>query len=73
MEETKNHKLHMFYIPDVEWLKRNDFTLNGVKDTPRFNGKQGLVVAPAKYVEDYTGLENRIAFCQLAFEIYRLN
>lgn len=71
--ETKNYELYMFYKPDVEWLKRNALTLDGVKAMPKYKGKQRLVFAPAKYVDDYTCLENRIDFCQLPYEIYRLN
>ena len=71
--ETKNYKLYMFYKPDVEWLKRNALTLDGVKAMPKFKGKQRLVFAPAKYVDDFTCLENRIDFCQLPYEIYRIH
>ena len=70
--ETKNYELYMFYKPDVEWLKRNALTLDGVKAMPKFKSKQRLVFAPAKYVDDYTCLENRIDFCQLPYEIYRI-
>lgn len=70
--ETKNYELYMFYKPDVEWLKRNALTLDGVKAMPKFKGKQRLVFAPAKYVDDYTCLENRIDFCQLPYEIYKI-
>jgi adenine-specific DNA-methyltransferase len=70
--ETKNYELYMFYKPDVEWLKRNALTLDGVKAMPKFKRKQRLVFAPAKYVDDYTCLENRIDFCQLPYEIYRI-
>lgn len=71
--ETKNYELYVFYKPDVEWLKRNALTLDGVKAMPKFKGKQRLVFAPAKYVDDYTCLENRIDFCQLPYEIYRIH
>lgn len=70
--ETGNYELYMFYKPDVEWLKRNALTLDIVKAMPKFNGKQRLVFAPAKYVDDYTCMENRIDFCQLPYEIYRI-
>lgn len=70
--ETQNYELYMFYKPDVEWLKRNALTLNGVKAMPKFKGKQRLVFAPAKYVDDYTCIDNRIDFCQLPYEIYRI-
>lgn len=70
--ETKNNELYMFYKPDIEWLKRNALTLEGVKAMPKFKGKQRLVFAPAKYVDDYTCMENRIDFCQLPYEIYKI-
>jgi len=70
--ETKNYELYMFYKPDVEWLKRNALTLDGVKAMPKFKGKQRLVFAPAKYVDDETCRDNRIDFCQLPYEIYRI-
>lgn len=70
--ETKNYELYMFYKPDVEWLKRNALTLDGVKAMPKFKDKQRLVFAPAKYVDDYTCMENRIDFCQLPYEIYKI-
>lgn len=42
--ETKSYELYMFYKPDVEWLKRNALTLDGVKAIPKFKGKQRLVL-----------------------------
>lgn len=71
--ETKNYELYMFYKPDVEWLKRNALTLDGVKAMPKSKGKQRLVFAPAKYVDDETCRDNRINFCQLPYEIYRIH
>ena len=70
--DTKHYELYMFYKPDTEWLKRNALTLEGVKALPKYKGKQRLVFAPAKYVDDYTCMENRIDFCQLPYEIYQL-
>jgi len=70
--ETKNYELYMFYKPDVEWLKRNALTLDGVQAMPKFKGKQRLVFAPAKYVDDETCRDNRIDFCQLPYEIYKI-
>ncbi len=70
--ETKNYELYMFYKPDLEWLKRNALTLDAVKAMPNFNGKQRLVFAPAKYVDDETCRDSRIDFCQLPYEIYRI-
>jgi adenine-specific DNA-methyltransferase len=70
--ETRNYELYMFYKPDVEWLKRNALTLDRVRALPKFKGKHRLVFAPAKYVDDYTCMENRIDFCQLPYEIYKI-
>ena len=70
--ETKNYELYMFYKPDVEWLKRNALTLDAVNAMPKFKDKQRLVFAPAKYVDDETCRNNRIDFCQLPYEIYRI-
>ncbi len=70
--ETKNYELYMFYKPDLEWLKRNALTLDGVQAMPKFKGKQRLVFAPAKYVDDETCRDNRIDFCQLPYEIYKI-
>ena len=70
--ETKNSEVYMFYKPDVEWLKRNALTLDRVGGLPKYKGKQRVIFAPAKYVDDNTCIENRIDFCQLPYEIYRL-
>ncbi|MCB9074741.1 MAG: site-specific DNA-methyltransferase [Chitinophagales bacterium] len=71
--ESKNYDVYLFYKDDIEWLKQNALTLDQCKTLPKFKEKQRLVFAPAKYVDDYTCLEYRIDFCQLPYEIYRLN
>lgn len=70
--ETAHYELYMLYKPDIDWLKQNALTLDGVRGMPKYAGKQRLVFAPAKYVDDYTLLEHRIDFCQLPYEIYRI-
>jgi len=70
--ESKNHEVYLIYKPDVEWLKRNALTLEGCQNLPKFKSKQRLVFAPCKYVDDHTCLEYRIDFCQLPYEIYRI-
>lgn len=70
--ETDNYELYMFYEPDIEWLKQNALTLDMVRKFTEFKGKQRLVFAPAKYVDDETLRNARIDFCQLPFEIYRM-
>ena len=70
--ESQNHEVYLIYKPDIEWLKRNALTLEGCQTLPKFKGKQRLVFAPCKYVDDDTCLEYRIDFCQLPYEIYRI-
>lgn len=70
--ETEHYELYMLYEPDIDWLKQNALTLDGVRCMLKYTGKQRLVFAPAKYVDDQTLLEHRIGFCQLPYEIYRL-
>lgn len=70
--ESNNYKVYMFYKPDIEWLKRNALTLADCESLPEYDGKQRLVFAPAKYVDDATLDIFRIDFCQLPYEIYRL-
>ncbi len=69
---SRNYDAYLFYKPDLEWLKKNALTLELCKSLPRHEGKQRLVFAPAKYVDDYTLSEYRIDFCQLPYEIYRI-
>ena len=69
--ETKNYELYMFYKPDLEWLKRNALTLDGVQAMPKFKGKQRLVFAPAKYVDDETCRDNRIDFASCLMKFIR--
>ncbi len=71
--ESKNYEVYLHYKPDLEWLKTNALTLDYIKSLPNFKSKQRLVFAPAKYVDDYTLLENRIDFSQLPYEIYRMH
>ncbi|MBK7097397.1 MAG: site-specific DNA-methyltransferase [Sphingobacteriales bacterium] len=70
--ESKNYEVFLFYKDDIEWLKQNALTLDLCKGLPKFKSKQRLIFAPAKYVDDYTLLEHRIDFCQLPYEIYRM-
>ena len=70
--ETTSREVYMLYKPDVEWLKRSALTLDIIKALPEYKGKKRLIFAPAKYVDDITCDENRIDFCQLPYEIYRI-
>ncbi|MBI2259255.1 MAG: site-specific DNA-methyltransferase [Flavobacteriia bacterium] len=70
--ESKTYEVYLIYKPDIEWLKRNALTLDGCRSLPSFKAKQRLVFAPCKYIDDHTCLEYRIDFCQLPYEIYRI-
>ena len=70
--ESKCYEVYLMYKPDIEWLKRNALTLEGCRNLPPFKAKQRLVFAPCKYIDDHTCLEYRIDFCQLPYEIYRI-
>jgi adenine-specific DNA-methyltransferase len=70
--DSKNYEVYLFYKPDLDWLKANALTLDLLKGLPRHNGKKRLVFAPTKYVDDHTLSEFRVDFCQLPYEIYRL-
>src|SRR5690606_9254672 len=70
--ESRQYEIYMFYEPDIEWLKRNALTLAMIEALPKRKDKIRLVYAPAKYVDDYTCNENGIEFCQLPYEIYRM-
>ena len=70
--ESRCYEVFLFYKDDIEWLKQHALTLDQCRNFPKFNGKQRLVFAPAKYVDDFTCLVHRIDFCQLPYEIYRI-
>ena len=70
--ESKNYEVYLFYKAELDWLKKNALTLELCKSLPKFKNKQRLVFAPAKYVDDHTLLDYRIDFCQLPYEIYRI-
>jgi adenine-specific DNA-methyltransferase len=70
--ESRNYEVYLFYKADLDWLKKNALTLELCKSLPKFKNKQRLVFAPAKYVDDHTLLDYRIDFCQLPYEIYRI-
>lgn len=70
--ESVTYKVYLFYKPDIDWLKSNALTLEKLNELPKYDGKKRLVFAPTKYVDDHTLSENRVDFCQLPYEIYRL-
>ena len=70
--ESRNYEVYLFYKPEIEWLKQNALTLDRCRSFQKHKNKRRLVFAPAKYVDDDTCDEHRIVFCQLPYEIYRI-
>jgi adenine-specific DNA-methyltransferase len=70
--ESAHYEVYLIYEPDIEWLKQNALTMKICQSLPKFKGKQRLVFAPCKYVDDDTCRAYRIDFCLLPYEIYRM-
>lgn len=71
--KSSNYDVYMYYRSDIEYLKTTALTLDEARRLRAENGDQALLVfAPTKYVEQ-TELDNlKITFCQLPFEIYKV-
>jgi len=72
---TSSHfDVYMYYKPDIEYLKQTALTLNIARELRANAGVKSLLVfAPTKYVETGELEELKIDFCQLPFEIYKVN
>lgn len=70
--ETKVYEVYLMYNNDLEALKFMALTLERAKSLGPPKGKQRLIFAPAKFVDNHTLADLRIDFCQLPFEIYKL-
>lgn len=72
---TSSHfDVYMYYKPDIEYLKQTALTLNIARELRTNAGVKSLLVfAPTKYVETGELEELKIDFCQLPFEIYKVN
>lgn len=72
--ESAKYRVYMLYKPDIEYLKRTALTLDWCRALPAWKSgdKRRLVFAPAKYVDDETANLYGVDFCQLPYEIYRL-
>lgn len=71
---SSQHDIYMFYKPDIEYLKQTAMTLGLAREMRETSGHRSLLVfAPTKYVET-SELDNlKITFCQLPFELYKVN
>ena len=71
---SSQYDIYMFYKPDIVYLKQTALTLDLARELRETAGQRSLLVfAPTKYVET-SELDNlRITFCQLPFELYKVN
>jgi adenine-specific DNA-methyltransferase len=70
--ESKDYEVYLMYNDNIEDLKLMALTLDRAKSLGQHKGKQRLVFAPAKFVDNHTLADLRIDFSQLPFEIYKL-
>jgi adenine-specific DNA-methyltransferase len=69
--ESRLYDVFLFYEPQVEQLKELALTLDIARKLPSVSGKNKLVFAPTKYLDQEFLDRYRITFCQLPFQIYR--
>lgn len=69
--ESRLYDVFLFYEPEVERLKDLALTLDVARKLPSVSGKNKLVFAPTKYLDQEFLDRYRITFCQLPFQIYR--
>ncbi len=71
---SSQYDIYMLYKPDIEYLKQTALTLDLARELREKSGHRSLLVfAPTKYVET-SELDNlKITFCQLPFELYKVN
>ena len=72
--DTTNY--HLFYEPNVDYLKNNDGMLNEerarrISALSRQDGRKAIVFAPGKYIGQRELTSLGITFCQLPYEIHR--
>ena len=73
--KTETRAIYVFYKPNIKWLKDYKFTLKEAEELRTSSGtsKHITVYAPAKYVDSSSLEELNMSFCQLPYEIYKLN
>lgn len=74
--ETDLYRVHLFYKPNLEWLRSNESALSSekVKEIIKSQktGKRSIVFAVAKFMSQKELTENRIEFCQIPYAIHRI-
>jgi adenine-specific DNA-methyltransferase len=70
--ESRNYRVYLLYVPDVEKLKNLALTLKWAEALGSPKGKRRLVFAPTKYLDQDHLDKHWIDFAQLPYEIYGL-
>ena len=68
---SRNHDVFLLYTENADKLKLLALTLDTARALPSVSGKQKLVFAPTKYLDESFLDRLRITFCQLPFQIYK--
>ncbi len=69
--ESTRYSVYLIYKPDIEYLKNTPLDLTFAMNLPVSNGKQRLIIASHKYLDEDRMAIYDIEFCQLPFGIYR--
>ena len=72
---TDSTNFHLFYRPDVEWLRSNQAVLNEdrarqISERARDSGRDAIVFGPGKYIGQRELTDMGIIFCQLPYELH---
>ena len=70
--ESRLYDVFLIYEPNVEHLKDLALTLDMAREFPKGSGKDKLVFAPTKYLDQEFLAKYRITFQQLPFQIYKV-
>jgi len=74
--ETDLFRVHLFYPPDLTWLRSNEAALNAERVSAiaasNSTGKRTIVFAVAKFMSQKELTKQRIEFCQLPYAVHRI-
>lgn len=74
--ETELFRTHLFYQPDIVWLRSNEAALIServaVITKGNKSGKRSIVFAVAKFMSQKELTKERIEFCQLPYAVHRI-
>ena len=72
---TESTNYHLFYKPDIDWLRGNEGILNEdkarrISAMAQENGRRSIVFGPGKYIAQRELTDMGITFCQLPYELH---